>query len=148
MHEFREPPFSVHEQLNDEAIGPTIPDQPCIDSSRPAVEDFLHAELDTLILDDLSPHLWLVAAQSSERVDPLHRQKIKGRRVVLTEDPKLHLVWYSDVIYIKPIPQCLLNFDFWKTFLCIPGDVKLSDTASHHMRSALGFLRTYLRTPH
>ena len=143
MGGFREPPFSVHEQLNDEAIGPTIPDQPYIKSTRNAVDEFLRTELDTPILDDLSAHLWLVAAQSSERMDPLHRQKIKGRRIVITEDPKLHLVWYSDAIYIKPIPQCLLNFGFWKTFLCIPGDAEVSDVASHQMRSALGFLRTY-----
>lgn len=143
MHGSHEPPFSVQEQLNDEAIGPTIPDQHCIDSSRPAVDEFLRAELETPILDDLSPHLWLVAAQSSERVDPLHRQKIKGRRIVITEDSKLHLVWHSDVIYIKPIPQCLLNFEFWRTFLCIPQDAKVLDAASYHTGSALGFLRTY-----
>lgn len=140
MHVLREPPFSAQEQLNDDAIRPTVPDQPCIDSFRPAVEDFLRAELETPILDDLSPHLWLIAAQSSERVDPLHRQKIKGRRVVVTEDPKLHLVWYSDVIYIKPIPLCLLNYEFWREFLCSPQGAKVS---SHHTRSALGFLRTY-----
>ncbi|KAL9071597.1 MAG: hypothetical protein Q9161_004164 [Pseudevernia consocians] len=139
----RHPPFSAHEQLNDEAIGPTIPDQPDIESRRGAVDDFLRAELETPILDELFPHLWLVGAQSSERVDPLHRQKIKGRRVVITEDPKLHLVWYSDAIYIKPIPQCLLNFEFWRMFLCSPQHAKVSDAASHHARSALGFLRTY-----
>ncbi len=76
-------------------------------------------------------------------MDPLHRQKVKGRRVVITEDPKLHLVWYSDTIYIKPIPQCLLNFEFWRTFLCNPQHAKVSDAASHHTRSARGFLRTY-----
>lgn len=143
MHNFREPPFPVQEQLNNEAILSTIPNQPDIDSSQPAAEDFLGAELDTPILDDLSPHLWLVAAQSSERVDPLHRQKIKGRRVIITEDPKLHLVWYSDVIFIKPIPQCLLNFEFWRTFLCIPQDDKACSATFHNTRSALGFLRTY-----
>ena len=138
-----DPPFSVHEQLNDQAISPTIPDQPCIESKQPAVNDFLRAELDAPILEELYPHLWLVGAQSSERVDPLHRQKIKGRRVVVTEDPKLHLVWHSDVVYIKPIPQCLLNFYFWRTFFCNPQRAKVSDAASHQTRSALGFLRTY-----
>ena len=133
----------MHEQLNDEAIGPTVPDQPHIESRGGAVQDFLRAELDTPILDELFPHLWLVGAQSSERVDPLHRQKVKGRRVLITEDPKLHLVWHSDVIYIKPIPQCLLNFAFWRTFLCNTKHAKASDAASHQMRSALGFLRTY-----
>ena len=76
-------------------------------------------------------------------MDPLHRQNIKGRCVVITEDPKLHLVWHSDVIYIKPIPQCLLNFEFWRTFLCSPHQTCVSDAVSHQRRSALGFLRTY-----
>ena len=133
MHVLGKPPFSVQKQLNEEAIRPTIPEQPCIDSSRPAVEDFLHAELDTPILDDLSPHLWLIAAQLSQRVDPLHRQKIKGRRVVITEDPELHLVWYSDIIYIKPIPH----------FFAFHRMPKVSDAASYRTRSALGFLRIY-----
>lgn len=62
---------------------------------------------------------------------------------MIREDPKLHLVWYSDTIYIKPIPQCLLNFEFWRTFLCNPQHAKVSDAASHHTRSARGFLRTY-----
>ncbi|KAM0798929.1 hypothetical protein BDR22DRAFT_890758 [Usnea florida] len=142
-HGIHEPPFSIRDQLNDEAIHPTIPDQPCIDSSHAAVEDFLRTELDTPILDDLFPHLWLVAAQSSKRIDAIHRQQVKGRRIVITEDPKLHLVWYSNVIYIKPIPQCLFNFEFWKGFLCTPRDEKVSCPASHLTRSALGFLRTY-----
>ena len=59
----REHLFSVQDQLNDEAIHPTIPDQPCIYSSRTAVEEFLCTKLGTLILDDLFPHLCLVAAQ-------------------------------------------------------------------------------------
>ena len=143
IHGSREPPFSVQDQLNDEAIHPTIPDQPWIDSSQPAVEEFLRTELDTPILEDLFPRLWLVAAQSSKRIDAIHRQQVKGRRIVITEDPKLHLVWYSDVIYIKPIPQCLFNFEFWKGFLCTPPDAKVSNSASHLTRSALGFLRTY-----
>ena len=142
-HGTRDPPFSVQHQLNDEAIHPTIPDQPCIDSSHTAVKEFLRTELDTPILNDLFPHLWLVAAQSSKRIDAIHRQQVKGRRIVITEDPKLHLVWYSDVIYIKPIPQCLLNFEFWKDFLCTAQDAKVSNSASHITRSALGFLRTY-----
>ena len=142
-HGILEPPFSVQDQLNDETIHATIPDQPCIDSSPTAVQEFLRTELDTPILDDLFPHLWLVAAQSSKRIDAIHRQQVKGRRIVITEDPKLHLVWYSDVIYIKPIPQCLFNFEFWKGYLCTPQDAKVSNSASHLTRSVLGFLRTY-----
>lgn len=142
-HGIHEPPFSIQDQLNDEAIHPTILDQLCIDSSQAAVEEFLRTELDTPIPDDLFPHLWLVAAQSSKRIDAIHRQQVKGRRIVITEDPKLHLVWYSDVIYIKPIPKCFFNFEFWQGFLCTLQDAKVSNSAFYLTRSALGFLRNY-----
>ncbi|MCJ1458518.1 hypothetical protein MMC28_008891 [Mycoblastus sanguinarius] len=137
-----EPLFSVHEQLNEDPISPTIPDQPCVDSSCVAVGQFLQLELETPVLDELFPHLWFVAAQTSQRVDALHKQKVKGRRVVITEDPKLHLVWHSGIIYIKPIPHCLLNYEFWMRYICLPVDSHPEET-SPHMRSALGFLRTY-----
>lgn len=137
-----EPLFPIHMQLNGDALDPTIPDQPFVDSSQGSVEDFLRSELETPILDELSPHLWLVAAQMSQRVDALHIQKSKGRRVAITEDPKLHLVWYTDVIFIKPIPQCLLNYQFWTRYLCQPADSNPQE-ASTNIQSVLGFLRTY-----
>lgn len=137
-----EPLFSVREQLIEDAVHLTLPNQPCITLSRTAVHNFLEHELQTPILDELFPNLWLVATQSSTHVDPLHRQKIKGRHVVITEDPKLHLVWHSDVIYIKPITECLLNYEFWKTYLCVSSDCD-ADEASRHTDSALGFLHTY-----
>lgn len=43
---------------------------------------------------------------------------IKGRKIVISENPKLHLVWYHSVIYLKPIPPYLLNHRFWTIFLC------------------------------
>lgn len=137
-----EPLFPIHTQLNGDAVDPTIPDQPFVDSSQDSVEEFLRSELETPILDELSHHLWLVAAQMSQRVDALHIQKSKGRRVAITEDPKLHLVWYTDVIFIKPIPQCLLNYQFWTRYLCQRADSNPQE-ASTNIQSVLGFLRTY-----
>lgn len=43
---------------------------------------------------------------------------IKGRKIAISENPKLHLVWYHSVVYLKPIPLCLLNHRFWTIFLC------------------------------
>ncbi len=137
-----EPLFSIHTQLNKDAVDSTIPDQPFVDSSQDSVEAFLRSELETPILDELSPHLWLIAAQMSQRVDALHIQKFKGRRVAITEDPKLHLILYSDVIFIKPIPRCLLNYQFWKRYLCRRADRNPRETSTN-LQSALGFLRTY-----
>lgn len=137
-----EPIFGIDEQLNEDPISPTIPCQPCVNSCPSAVTEFLQLELDTPILDELFPHLWLVAAQMSQRVDALHVQRIKGRRVVITEDPKLHLIWHSDVIYIKPIPECLLNYGFWTRYLCSATEGG-AEEVSRLREAALGFLRTY-----
>ena len=137
-----EPPFPIHTQLNEDAVDPTIPDQPFVYSSQDSVRDFLRSEIETPILDELFPHLWLVAAQMSQRVDALHLQISKGRRVAITADSKLHLVWYNDVIFIKPIPQCLLNYQFWTRYLCPRTDTN-SQEASTNTQSVLGYLRTY-----
>jgi hypothetical protein len=36
--------------------------------------------------------------QSGANVSPLHRQRVKGRAIIVTEDSKLHLVWFYDHI--------------------------------------------------
>ncbi|KAF1988724.1 hypothetical protein K402DRAFT_372981, partial [Aulographum hederae CBS 113979] len=58
----------------------------------------------------------------------------------VTEDPELHLVWYSDRIFIKPLPPFLLSYAFWECHLA-PQDQSLP-TASL-TPAALGFVRTY-----
>ncbi|KAF1829962.1 hypothetical protein BDW02DRAFT_592243 [Decorospora gaudefroyi] len=65
----------------------------------------------------MAPQLWIMATMSSANINPLHRQRIKGREIIVTEDPRLHLVWIHDRIFIKPIPRCLLSHTFWETYL-------------------------------
>ncbi|KAF1835031.1 hypothetical protein BDW02DRAFT_638908 [Decorospora gaudefroyi] len=100
-------------------------------------------------------HLWCVARKSGKSIDPINRQRIKAREIVATEDASLHLVWHRDRIYIKPMPLCLLNHDFWTTFLALP---VTTDTVPDQpaptspqpplepvfdRRIALGFMRSY-----
>jgi hypothetical protein len=79
---------------------------------------------------------------------------MKLREIVATEDASLHLVWHRDRIYIKPMPLCLLNHDFWTTFLALPvTDTAPDQPASTRSQSplepgfdrriALGFMRSY-----
>ncbi|KAF8543366.1 hypothetical protein BDD12DRAFT_788718 [Trichophaea hybrida] len=88
-----------------------------------------------------------MATQYSNLIDELHRQILKGRTITITKDPALHLVWYYNTVYIKPVPQCLLNYAFWKTFLCTPaaGELQKSSTTTntYHLKAALGYLCTY-----
>ena len=52
----------------------------------------------------------------------------------MVENPQLHLVWFYDQIFIKPIPRYLLSYDFWQ-YLATQPDVL--------PQSVVGFLRTY-----
>jgi hypothetical protein len=45
-----------------------------------------------------------------------------------------HLVWVEERFFVKPLPQYMLNFEFWKDNLCT--DVELH-------KSACGFLLSY-----
>lgn len=131
-----------------------VPGEPAVNLSPAEVRNFLARELYTPVLDELYNRLWLVGRKSGGSIDALHRQRIKGRHIVPTEDPKLHLIWHRDKIYIKPIPVCLLNYNFWTAYL-----PPLADTISSRMNMpqaggkdlgpefdrsvALGFVRSY-----
>ena len=111
-------------------------------SDHRAIGTFLEDELLTPELDTMSPHMWMMATQSSANVHALHRQLVKGRNIVITENPQLHLVWLQDRIHIKPIPKCLLSYDFWSYVL-----LGLSSGIGHRqpdlVKAALGYLRSY-----
>jgi hypothetical protein len=130
------------------------PGEPTISLVPAEVYAFLSRELDTLVLDELYSKLWLVARKSGRSIDSLHQQKVKGRDIVPIEDAKLHLVWQQDKIYVKPIPVCLLNHDFWTTYLPLRMDstssrVSGSQNKRNHLvpgsyhSVAVGFLRSY-----
>nr|OQO25788.1 hypothetical protein B0A51_06960 [Rachicladosporium sp. CCFEE 5018] len=132
--------------------GPTldhVPDQPAIPLSQLAIDDFLRSELDTHLLNSLQSHLWLVTTRNGTNIDALHRQLVKRRAIFVTEDPALHLVWTTDRIYIKPLPICLTNHDFWAKYLPPSPEPKPYSTSKPGsdgatLRSiALGFLRSY-----
>ncbi|KAM0310595.1 hypothetical protein ACHAO8_007961 [Botrytis cinerea] len=103
---------------------------------------FLSKDLRTPVLEKLSPRLWWMSTQSSAHVGSLHHQAVKLRNIVISENPELHLIWYYDRIFIKPIPKYLLSFDFWHTYLISPTS-PLGSEREITKRSALGFLRTY-----
>ncbi|CAD6447537.1 086c01a9-8a11-4959-8691-97440515b2ac-CDS [Sclerotinia trifoliorum] len=103
---------------------------------------FISKDLRTPILEKISPRLWWMSTQSSAHIGPLHHQGVKLRDIVISENPELHLIWYYDKIFIKPVPKYLLSFDFWHTYLISPTS-PLGSEREIIKRSALGFLRTY-----
>jgi hypothetical protein len=64
----------------------------------------------------------------------LHRQRLLGRTIFVTEDPDEHLVWFEAQIFVKPLPVYLLDYDYWSKHLCSDGDLH---------QSACGLLLAY-----
>ncbi|KAK8093430.1 hypothetical protein PG997_000115 [Apiospora hydei] len=129
-----------------------VPGDPAVGLGHNDVGAHLSKHLRTPVLDELYEKLWLVARKSGESIDPLHTQKVKGRAIMPTEDPNLHLVWDRDKIYIKPVPLFLLNYDFWLTYLQepeqhpssrVPQEPSQIQLPISDRSIATGFLRSY-----
>jgi hypothetical protein len=80
------------------------------------ISGYLHSELNVRRLNDVDSYLWLAGRPIAAR--PLHRQKMIGREIILTEQTDLHLVWFRSTIFIKPLPNFLLSYVFWKDHIC------------------------------
>lgn len=96
--------------------------------------NYLHRELDFSRLDGMHPHLWL-AGRSWVGARALHRQVLIGRVIIISEQADLHLVWQDSRIYLKPMPEFLLNSEFWDKYLCKDETLWMN---------ARGFLLSYL----
>jgi hypothetical protein len=103
---------------------------------------FIQKDICAPTLEALSPRLWWMSKQSSAHIWPLHYQAIKLRNIVVSGNPELHLVWYYDRIFIKPLPKYLLSLDFWDSYL--KSQPPLSGPEHEIIKySALGLLRSY-----
>jgi hypothetical protein len=106
------------------------------------IRNFLQEEFYCRDLERMAPHLWIMSTFSSANINSLHRQRVKDREIVITEDPRLHLVWMHNRVFIKPLPRYLCSHDFWVAFLDTVPDPDKGDLADVR-RAATGFLRTY-----
>ena len=120
----------------------TLPGHPDIILNDPCqLKAFLAREFVTPELDQMAPKLWLLTTQSSANVSALHQQRLKGREILITEDPRLHLLWIDNRVFLKPLPEYLLSHGFWIQYLSA---TKFHDAEHATIRkSALGYLRTY-----
>ncbi|KAF2685411.1 hypothetical protein K458DRAFT_337516 [Lentithecium fluviatile CBS 122367] len=121
----------------------TLPGQPSIMlDDAPRIRQFLKKELCSKDLETMAPRLWIMTTLSSTNINPLHRQRVKGREIIVTEEPRLHLVWIHDRIFVKPLPRYLLSQTFWEMFLNESSD-QLGRNPTNIRKAATGFLRTY-----
>jgi len=149
----QEPPFSPCYQLNNELDLPEyssekeillrLPGQPRIyvtDTTK--IQEFLRKEFLLKDLEEIARHLWMMSKQDSKNISPLHRQLVKNRNIIVTEDPRLHLIWYHDRIFIKPLPKYLLSHKFWKMHLSFKPPLAAEQKVLR--KAILGYLRTYI----
>ncbi|KAI1330213.1 hypothetical protein F5Y16DRAFT_363436 [Xylariaceae sp. FL0255] len=144
----KNPPFAIAHELiqgnlggGPHATAPSIPGYPRVPlRDRIRVNEFLAGDLCSPDLDRIADRLWWMSKQDSSNISPLHRQLVKQRAIVITEDPKLHLVWIQNRIFIKPLPRYIMSHAFWQDYL--RGDDKES-VPRRINRAALGLIRTY-----
>jgi len=120
-----------------------LPGDPRAQLNDPNIGEHLQKELMTSDLNKLAPHLWLVAKQDSEHIASLTGQSVRGRKITITEDPKLHLVWFYDRVFIKPLPEYLLSHAFWEHYLVSAHSPIKEPTRKELAEAARGFLRSY-----
>jgi hypothetical protein len=84
-------------------------------------QKYLDAELRLPKLNEIHSYLWLAGLPKPTR--PLHRQRLMNRVICLTEVPDEHMVWHESRIFIKPIPEYLLNYNYWEKELCADEDL-------------------------
>lgn len=113
----------------------SLPSHPLIDSNDAhGVRRFIHSDLETTKLDDLSRFFFFVASPSSSNILPLHAQRARGRHTVVSQNPGLHLLWQSGRVYIKPLPAYLCSHVIWAHYLDINPEL---------WKLAVGFIRSY-----
>ena len=121
-----------------------LPGQPRISlSDADALFGFLRREFWATDLETVAPKLWVLTTPSCANINPLHRQKVLGREIVVTEDPRLHLLWIDRRIFIKPLPSYLVSHSFWTTILSPPNPPLPPQQPLNCRAAAIGFLRTY-----
>jgi len=111
--------------------------QPLRIEDRNEVHSFLCAFLDLSRFKSIRKLLWLIAVPGAPR--SLYYQRLLRREIVIAEQLDLHLVWAKSRIFIKPLPDFLLNYDFWEDHIsCEP---RLHRAACGLLYSYCGLIR-------
>ncbi|KAK4170506.1 hypothetical protein QBC43DRAFT_306348 [Cladorrhinum sp. PSN259] len=110
--------------------------RPTADGEEGTLPGYLRRYHLTPGLDDLLPWMRYVFVQtpSYDHIMPLHHQRAHAREIIVDEEPGLHLVWYYNSIFIKPIPQYFYSQAFWEY---------LRDSDKELYQASLGFMRSY-----
>ncbi|RHZ55424.1 uncharacterized protein CDV56_107110 [Aspergillus thermomutatus] len=97
------------------------------------IQTFLNTDLDLSRVNIIHSLLWMAGRPMNAR--PLQRQKMMGYEIIPTERADLHLLKFSTRLLVKPLPEYILDHDFWTRHLC-------SSRTLHE--SASGLLLSYM----
>lgn len=103
---------------------------------------FLESELGVQRLNDIHQWLWVAGRPMPPR--SLYYQQAVRRNIVVHERMDLHLVWYEDRIFLKPVPTYLLYEEFWAEFLTCNSGCVGACMHGHLRKLANGFLLSYV----
>lgn len=85
-------------------------------------------------LEVMHQQLWYAGRRGN--ISPLHHQRVLCREIILTERPRLHLVWFERTIYVQRLDDELLNWTFFSIIACRDEII---------YQAATGFLLSYMR---
>ncbi|KAL2266665.1 hypothetical protein VTJ83DRAFT_6017 [Remersonia thermophila] len=87
-------------------------------------------------LDSLLPLTRYIFVQtpSYTHVMPLHHQRCHAREIKVAEHPGLHLLWFYEMVFIKPVPAYFYSGAFWEY---------LEEADADLYKACLGFMRSY-----
>jgi hypothetical protein len=120
----------------------TLPDAPRIRlDCQSSILEYCIADLDTPGMNKLGEKLWWTGA--TPEFVPLSQHTVLERRIQITEDPSVHLLWIEGTLYLKPILAYLTSFAFWEFLMDTTGGDTSSDERIRLIATCLGFLKTY-----
>jgi hypothetical protein len=127
--------------LRSNASSQTLPDAPRIRlECHSSILEYCVADLDTPGLNKLGEKLW--RAGPTPDVVPLSQHTVLERRIQITEDPSVHLLWIEGILYLKPIPAYLTSFAFWEFLVDATDDASVEERR-RLVATCLGFLKSY-----
>ncbi|KAJ4289087.1 hypothetical protein N0V90_011429 [Kalmusia sp. IMI 367209] len=119
-----------------------LPDAPTIPLDSRSIIAYSLQDLDTPSLNKLNKKLWWAGANPT--VKSLGNQLTFERRIVITEDPSLHLVISENrIVYIKPLPAYLCSHAYWQHLLDDSNTTVDPEDRRRLLATSLGFLKTY-----
>jgi len=119
-----------------------LPGQPRVrldedpDGRKDTLLNYLNESHNTRALDDLLPYMRYIFTQtpSYKHTMALNHQRAHAREIKVTEHSGLHLVFYYETIFVKPVPAYFYSPAFWEY---------LEDADVYLYWACIGFMRSY-----